>query len=147
MLSWQLYHTSYSSNFFPKKLSPLAYTYICPASSKYHLMFCIPCLNPGLRWLLSVFPKIEVPIYPLLYLCVWKLEPWLLSIGEDLPKDHPEAPHIALCSEFPVHDAFRGHPTDGEHGVSSHLKGIKTEAHTEWPDGQNRSLPVCTLQK
>lgn len=94
-------------------------------------MFCTQGLSPGLGYLLSAFPQVKVPICPLLYLCVGELEPWLLSIGEDLPKDHPKAPHVALCCELPVHDAFRGHPTDGEHGVSSHLKGVKTEAQTE----------------
>lgn len=68
---------------------------------------------------------------PLLYLCVRELEPWLLSVGEDLPKDHPEAPHVTFRSELPVHDAFRGHPANGKHGVSSHLEGAKTEAHAE----------------
>ena len=77
-------------------------------------------------------------ICPLPYFCVWELEPWLLSVGEDLPENHPKAPHVTLRSELPVHDAFGGHPANREHGMSSHLKGAETEAHTEWPNDQNQ---------
>ena len=62
---------------------------------------------------------------------VGELGPGLLAVGEDLPENHPKAPHVTLRSELPIHDAFRGHPANGEHGMSSHLKGAETEAHTE----------------
>lgn len=55
------------------------------------------------------------------YLIIGKLKPWLLSIGEDFPKNDSKAPHITLCGELPVHDAFWGHPADRQHGVTSHL--------------------------
>lgn len=61
------------------------------------------------------------------YLIVGQLKPWLLPVGEDLPEDHTKAPHVALCSELPVHDALRGHPTDGQHGVAPHLEARERE--------------------
>lgn len=82
-------------------------------------LFCDICHQPSPR---------PDPDLSLCYLCVGELEPWLLPIGKDLPQDNPKAPHITLCGELPVHDAFRRHPADGEHGVSSYLKRVKTEA-------------------
>lgn len=116
-------------------LSPPAHADVCSAGSQCHLVFGALCLNPGLPHLLSAFPPpwMEVPTGPLLYLCVRELEPWLLAVGEDLPQDDPEAPHVALRREPPVHDALGGHPADGEHGVSSHLEGVETEAQRAWP--------------
>lgn len=55
------------------------------------------------------------------YLIVGQLKPWLLPVGEDLPEDDTETPHVALCGELPIHYALRGHPADGQHGVASHL--------------------------
>lgn len=59
------------------------------------------------------------------YLVVAKLKPWLFSIGEDLPHNDSETPHVALRGELPVHDALRGHPADRQHSVSSHLPHIR----------------------
>lgn len=47
------------------------------------------------------------------YLVVAQLEPGLLPVGEDLPQDDSETPHIALRGELPVHDALRWHPANG----------------------------------
>lgn len=68
----------------------------------------------------------------LLYLCVWELEPGLLPICENLPEDHPEAPDVTLCCEFPVHDALWRHPADRQHGVSSNLGENKGTGKSEW---------------
>lgn len=55
------------------------------------------------------------------YLIVGELVPRLFSIGEDLPKNNSQTPNVALCGELSVHDAFRGHPTNGQHRVTSDL--------------------------
>ncbi len=59
----------------------------------------------------------------LAYLIICQLKPWLLAVGEDLPEDDAEAPHVTLRRELPVHDAFWWHPANGQHCVSSHLSG------------------------
>lgn len=56
------------------------------------------------------------------HLIVPQLKPRLLPVGKDLPQDDSEAPNVAFCGEFPVHDALRGHPADREHGVSADLQ-------------------------
>lgn len=56
------------------------------------------------------------------HLVVPQLKPRLLPVGKDLPQDDSEAPHVAFRGELPVHDALRGHPANGEHGVSSNLQ-------------------------
>ncbi len=61
--------------------------------------------------------------FKLAYLIICQLKPWLLAVGEDLPEDDAEAPHVTLRRELPVHDAFWWHPANGQHCVSSHLSG------------------------
>lgn len=56
------------------------------------------------------------------YLIIGKLEPGLFAVGEDLPQDDSEAPHVALSGELAIHDALRRHPADGKHGVTTHLQ-------------------------
>lgn len=56
------------------------------------------------------------------YLVVGELVPRLFPVGEDLPQNHPQTPHVALCGELSVHDAFRRHPADWQHGVTSDLE-------------------------
>lgn len=56
------------------------------------------------------------------YLVVGKLVPGLLAVCEYFPEDHTQTPHITLCGESPVHDALWGHPADGQHGVTTHLR-------------------------
>lgn len=65
----------------------------------------------------------------LLYLVIGELVPRLLSIGEDLPQDHPQTPDVALCGELSVHDAFRWHPADWQHGVTSDLQDMTDVRH------------------
>lgn len=59
------------------------------------------------------------------YLVVGKLEPWLLAVGENLPQNDAEAPHVALGGEFAVHYAFRRHPANRKHRMTSDLQGKK----------------------
>lgn len=56
------------------------------------------------------------------HLVIRQLKPWLLAVGEDLPHDDAEAPHVTLCAELPVHDALGWHPANGQHGVTTHLE-------------------------
>lgn len=55
------------------------------------------------------------------YLIIGELVPRLFSISEDLPQNHPQTPDVALCGELSVHDAFRRHPADWQHCVTSDL--------------------------
>lgn len=55
------------------------------------------------------------------YLIIGELVPWLFSISEDLPQNHTQTPDVALCGELSVHDAFRRHPADWQHCVTSDL--------------------------
>lgn len=56
------------------------------------------------------------------HLTVGQLIPGLFAIREDLPEDHAEAPDVTLRCELPVHDAFGGHPADGQHGAPANLR-------------------------
>ena len=70
------------------------------------------------------------------YLIVGQLVPGLLPVGEDLPEHHPQAPHVTLCGELPVHDALWGHPADRQHGVTPHLN-THTHTHTKKNTGKS----------
>lgn len=58
------------------------------------------------------------------YLIIGQLVPRLFSVSEDLPQNHPQTPDVALCGELSVHDAFRRHPADWQHRVTSDLQDI-----------------------
>lgn len=120
-------------SFFPPDCACIHFAILTAHLSAYYMqsMFWDACHQSSL-------PPPTGPDLSLCYLRVGKLEPWLLPIGKDLPKNNPEAPDITLCGELPVHYAFRGHPADGEHGVSSHLKKEQRQWQKELPDGQNQ---------
>lgn len=64
------------------------------------------------------------------HLVIGQLKPRLLAVGEDLPHDDAEAPHVTLCAKLPVHDAFGWHPANGQHGVTAHLEENRSHTHT-----------------
>lgn len=69
-------------------------------------------------------PRVLHPSKRVQYLAVGQLIPWLFSVGKDLPQHHPETPDVTLCGELSVHDAFRRHPTNRQHGSSTNLREI-----------------------
>lgn len=71
------------------------------------------------------------------HLIIRQLKPRLLAVGEDLPHDDAEAPHVTLSTELPVHDAFGWHPANGQHGVTAHLE--ENRLHTPWLVRQHTS--------
>lgn len=55
------------------------------------------------------------------YLVVGELVPGLFPIGKYFPQHYSKAPDVTLGGELSVHDAFRWHPADRQHGVTAHL--------------------------
>lgn len=88
----------------------------------------------GVVWAVCVSMCACVPTHIL----VAQLKPGLFPIGEDLPHDDAEAPHVTLRSELPVHDALWGHPADGQHGVTSDLEANQSQMRSQ----QYNATPV-----
>lgn len=76
------------------------------------------------------------------HLIIGQLKPRLLAVGEDLPQDDAEAPHVTLRAELPVHDALGWHPANGQHGVTAHLE--ENRLHTPQLVSQHASRSLTT---